>query len=153
VTGGYLNNESKTREQFIRLAGSGMTWYRTGDLALEDANGCLQYLGRIDNQVQVCGHRVELQEVDHVLRTASNTDLAISVAWPIDSGHADSIYAFVCSGADFNSQNVLDHCKKVMPDYMVPRQLFVIDQMPLNVNGKIDRPALARRVGEILNGN
>jgi amino acid adenylation domain-containing protein len=153
VTRGYLNNEAKTREQFVKLQGSEKTWYRTGDLVMEGVNGCLQYLGRIDNQVQVCGHRVELQEVDHALRTASKTDLAISVAWPIDSGHADAIYGFICRQSDLNTQSVIDYCKKVMPDYMVPRRLFVIDEMPLNVNGKIDRPALARRVGELLSGN
>ena len=153
VTGGYLNNEAKTREQFVTLSESDRTWYRTGDLVLEDANGCLQYLGRIDNQVQVCGHRVELQEVDHALRAASKTDMAVSVAWPIHSGHADAIYGFVCEQRNFDTQSVIEHCRKVMPDYMVPRRLFVIDEMPLNVNGKIDRPALAKRVGELLNGN
>ena len=153
VTGGYLNNEAKTREQFVTLSGSDRTWYRTGDLVLEDANGCLQYLGRIDNQVQVCGHRVELQEVDHALRAASKTDMAVSVAWPIDSGRADAIYGFVCEQCNFDTQSVIEHCRKVMPDYMVPRRLFVIDEMPLNVNGKIDRSALAKRVGELLNGN
>ena len=150
VTGGYLNNEAKTKEQFIRIADSKEPWYRTGDLVREDENGCLQYLGRIDSQVQVCGHRVELQEVDHALRTAAQTDLAISVAWPIDSGHADAIYGFICSKPELDTDNVIYHCKKVMPDYMVPRKLFVIDGMPLNVNGKIDRALLARRVGELL---
>jgi acyl-CoA synthetase (AMP-forming)/AMP-acid ligase II len=96
---------------------------------------------------------VELQEVDHALRAASKTDMAVSVAWPIDSGHADAIYGFVCEQRNFDTQSVIEHCRKVMPDYMVPRRLFVIDEMPLNVNGKIDRPALAKRVGELLNGN
>jgi amino acid adenylation domain-containing protein len=153
VTGGYLNNPAKTREQFVTLGGSDEIWYRTGDLVSEGEAGCLHYLGRIDNQVQVCGHRVELQEVDHALRTSSKTDSAIAVAWPIDSGHADAIYGFVCGDPSFDTASVIEHCRTAMPEYMVPRRIFVIERMPLNVNGKIDRPALARLAGELLNGS
>jgi acyl-coenzyme A synthetase/AMP-(fatty) acid ligase len=151
ITEGYLNNPVKTREQFIQLPGKDCVWYRTGDLVMEYPDGCLQYLGRIDDQVQVCGHRVELQEVDHALRQACQTDQAVSVAWPPASGRADAIYAFICAAPDFSTETVIAHCKGVMPDYMIPRRIFVIDQMPLNVNGKIDRASLAQRVGGLIN--
>jgi len=145
VTGGYLNNPAKTREQFITLGEEGETWYRTGDLVLEDEDGCLQYLGRLDNQVQVRGHRVELQEVDHVLREASKNDLSVAVAWPVDGGHAEAIYAFIC-GSESDGDGIIDFCKRRLPEYMVPRRIFMIEEMPLNVNGKIDRGALAKLV-------
>lgn len=153
VTSGYLNVPEKTREQFITLKEGGETWYRTGDLVLEDEERCLHYLGRLDSQVQVQGHRVELEEVDHVLREASKTDMSIAVAWPVDCGHADAIYGFICGGADFDVQRVMNFCKTLVPEYMVPRQIFMIEQMPLNVNGKIDRAALTKLAGELLNGH
>jgi acyl-coenzyme A synthetase/AMP-(fatty) acid ligase len=148
-----LNNPEKSAEQFVRIAGTPpkSVWYRTGDLVRQDERGCLYYLGRIDNQVQVRGYRVELQEVDHVLREAACSDLAVAVAWPPDSGHADTLYAFVCGGQR-ERQHVVAHCRKVLPEYMVPQDVFFIPEMPLNANGKIDRPALTRRLGELLNG-
>lgn len=152
VTRGYLNNEEKTRDRFVRITGGAETWYKTGDLASEDSDCCLHYVGRTDNQVQVCGHRVELQEIDHTLRVAAQTDMAVSVAWPIDSGHADAVYGFIC-GEGPDLEQISAECRKVMPEYMVPRKIFLIDEMPLNVNGKIDRNALARRVGELLHEN
>lgn len=153
VASGYLNNPEKSAEQFVRISGTppDSVWYRTGDLVRQDQQGCLYYLGRIDNQVQVRGYRVELQEVDHVLREAAGSDLAVAVAWPPDSGHADTLYAFVCGGQR-ERHYVVAHCKKLLPEYMVPQDVFFIPEMPLNANGKIDRPALTRRLGELLNG-
>jgi amino acid adenylation domain-containing protein len=151
VTSGYFNNPERTRQQFVTLPERGAAhWYRTGDLVREDESGCLHYLGRIDDQVQVRGHRVEVQEVDHVLRIASGTNLAVAVAWPVGESSADSIYGFVCADHALEAEPIRSRCETALPEYMVPREIFVVDDMPLNVNGKIDRKALARRLGELL---
>src|SRR5208282_755364 len=69
VTRGYLNDPAKTAKSFVRLAHTGdQIWYRTGDLVRQDERGCLFYLGRRDFQVKISGYRVELQEIDLVLR-------------------------------------------------------------------------------------
>jgi amino acid adenylation domain-containing protein len=145
VTRGYWNNPEKTSEQFVRIPGCGdMIWYRTGDLVKQDETGCLLYLGRIDHQVKIRGFRVELQEVDHVLRTASGAEQVASVAWPVREGIAEGIVGFVFSGTSVNVDKVLDHCRNCLPDYMIPRQIHVMKNVPLNVNGKLDRLSLVR---------
>ncbi len=143
VTTGYWNEPKKTQEQFVRLPGAGeRPWYRTGDIARQDANGCLHYLGRVDHQVKIRGYRVELQEIESVLRRACGTEQVVSIAWPVENGSADGVVAFV-SGVDaLDHGRVLAYCSNVLPGYMVPKKIYLCDEMPLNVNGKIDRPKL-----------
>ena len=96
VTTGYWNEPKKTQEQFVRLPGTGeRLWYKTGDMARQDANGCLHYLGRVDHQVKIRGYRVELQEIESVLRRACGTEQVVSIAWPVENGSADGVVAFV----------------------------------------------------------
>jgi amino acid adenylation domain-containing protein len=154
VTGGYLNNQEKTAAQFVqRPDDPGVTWYRTGDLVEADPEGCLYYMGRVDNQVQVRGYRVELQEIDHALREASGSDLAVSVAYPPDSATVEAVYGFVAALGAPAEEKILAKCREDLPDYMVPERVFLIDSLPRNVNGKIDRKELGLRVKEMLGGN
>jgi amino acid adenylation domain-containing protein len=153
VTGGYLNNPEKTAAQFVqRTDDPGVTWYRTGDLVEADPDGCLYYMGRVDNQVQVRGYRVELQEIDHALREASGSDLAVSVAYPPDSATVEAVYGFVAALGAPAEDKILAECRESLPDYMVPERVFLIDSLPRNVNGKIDRKALGLRLKEIIGG-
>ncbi|MCK5013112.1 MAG: amino acid adenylation domain-containing protein [Candidatus Omnitrophica bacterium] len=140
VTKGYLNNPEKTRSQYIKIPSVGEnTWYRTGDLVKQDEDGCLYYLGRIDNQVQILGHRVELQEVDHALRKASGTEMALSVAWPIKDGMAAGVVGFIGGQNNAEEAQIFEYCRSELPEYMVPRKLYFIKDIPLNSNGKMDR--------------
>jgi amino acid adenylation domain-containing protein len=143
VTTGYWNEPKKTQEQFIRLPAAGeRPWYRTGDMVRQDANGCLYYLGRVDHQVKIRGYRVELQEIEAVLRRACDTEQVVSIAWPVEHGSADGVVAFIAGVAALDADRVLDYCSKILPSYMVPRTIYLCDEMPLNANGKIDRPRL-----------
>lgn len=148
VTTGYMNDEVKTAEQFVRIPGEGDTiWYRTGDLVSRDASGCIYYRGRIDHQVKVNGHRVELLEVEHTIRKVSGVETAVAVAWPIRSGHAEGIIAFVSDSADpTKTSDILSACAALLPAYMVPQRLVVIDNFPLNASGKIDRRKLTEQL-------
>lgn len=144
VTTGYRNNQRKTQEQFVRLPGEGQTlWYRTGDLVKQDISGCIYYLGRIDHQVKIRGYRVELQEIEAVLHKLCGTEQVVSVAWPVSNGSADGVVAFVSGVGSVDQDRVLARCSEVLPDYMVPKKIYLIDEMPLNPNGKIDRRKLA----------
>ena len=145
VTTGYWNNPEKTAEQFIRFDGKEESlWYRTGDLAKQNERGCLFYMGRIDHQVKIRGHRVELQEIDEVLREACGTTQVVSVAWPIRDGSADGVIAFVCGLKALDHSRAMAHCSEFLPEYMVPRRIYMLDEMPLNVNGKVDRLKLTQ---------
>jgi len=147
VTNGYWNRPQKTKDQFIRLPSMGKElWYRTGDLVKEDENGCMHYMGRIDSQVKVLGHRVELQEIDLVLRNVSGTEQAVSLAWPLANGSADGIVAFICSSRELDEHRIMTYCKRFLPNYMVPRKIYFLHEMPLNANGKIDRLKLTKRL-------
>jgi amino acid adenylation domain-containing protein len=143
VTTGYWNEPKKTQEQFVRLPNAGESlWYRTGDIVQHDANGCLRYLGRVDHQVKIRGYRVELQEIEAVLRKACGTELVVSIAWPVENGNADGVVAFVSGVEALDHDRVSAHCRNLLPDYMVPKKIYLCDEMPLNANGKIDRPRL-----------
>ena len=145
VTNGYWNNPENTRRQFVRFPGTGETsWYRTGDLVRQEENGCLYYLGRIDQQVKVRGYRVELQEIETVVRKASGAEQVVAVPWPIADGSADGVVAFLCSCSSLDELNILNRCRETLPSYMVPRSIYRVDEMPLNGNGKIDRKKLVK---------
>jgi amino acid adenylation domain-containing protein len=141
VTSGYLNDSEKTRRSFVRLAHTGdQVWYRTGDLVRQDERGCLFYLGRRDFQVKVSGYRVELQEIDLALREAVRTEVAVAVPWPLSSEGSASGIVGVLSGCDpADDEQIIAACKRRLPRYMVPNRIYHFPQIPLNVNGKIDR--------------
>jgi amino acid adenylation domain-containing protein len=143
VTTGYWNNPEKTRDQFIHMPGAeDALWYRTGDLAKQDENGCLFYVGRIDHQVKIRGHRVELQEIEEVVRKACGSSQVVSVPWPVRNGSGDGVVAFVSGLESLDYGHIAAYCSGVLPEYMVPKKIYLIAEMPLNVNGKIDRQKL-----------
>jgi acyl-coenzyme A synthetase/AMP-(fatty) acid ligase len=84
---------------------------------------------------------VELGEIEAVLRTDSAVVEAVAVGWPVEEGTALGIVAFV-SGKDVDPSRLLEAVRARLPDYMAPREIRVVDTMPLNPNGKIDRNAL-----------
>jgi len=147
VAEGYLNNPEKTKSQYIRILRFGrQVWYRTGDLVKESPEGELQFIERVDNQVQILGYRVELSEVDHVLRMATGLEMLVSVAWPIKDGTAVGIVSFICDGDESRLSEIMTHCRKILPEYMVPKRILFIDEMPLNGNGKINRKQLIEKL-------
>ncbi len=150
VTRGYLNDPEKTAKSFVRLKHTGdQVWYRTGDLVRQDERGCLFYLGRRDFQVKVNGYRVELQEIDLVLREAARTELAVAIPWPLSEGSASGIVG-VLSGSDpANDKQIIAACETRLPRYMVPNRIYHFPQIPLNVNGKIDRGKITEMLGEM----
>lgn len=136
---GYLNAPELTDARFVTHQGK--RWYLTGDMAMRDAAGTFHWLGRIDNQIKVLGHRVELEEIDAHLRIVADTDLAATVAWPLVDGAAQGLMAFVGAKAIDEAQ-LIRALKARLPPYMIPGRIFPLESMPLNSNGKVDRKAL-----------
>ncbi len=140
VTRGYLNDPEKTAKSFVRLKHTGdQVWYRTGDLVRQDERGCLFYLGRRDFQVKVNGYRVELQEIDLILRESAKTELAVAIPWPLSDGSASGIVAVLSGSSPAHDKQIIAACEARLPRYMVPNRIYHFPQIPLNVNGKIDR--------------
>jgi amino acid adenylation domain-containing protein len=145
---GYWRDDQKTRERFVHLDGpafEGLRFYRTGDRVMRLAGGDYVYLGRVDHQLKVLGHRVELGEIEAVLRQAAAVDEAVALGWPMASGAAQGIVAFL-TGSNLDPAKIKAAAQERLPDYMVPRRIFVIDKMPVNANGKTDRNALLKRL-------
>jgi amino acid adenylation domain-containing protein len=139
---GYWEDEEKTHRAFVVPPGESRTFYRTGDRVRRSGeNGPLVYLGRMDNQVKILGHRVELGEIEARIREASSVEGVVALGWPMTSSGADGIEAFVQTDA-LDTKAVLDEVKTKLPPYMVPRTLRLLPRFPLNANGKFDRKAL-----------
>ncbi len=142
---GYFGDPELTAARFPTIEGE--RWYRTGDLAYEDAHGRFHHLGRIDNQVKILGNRVELEEVEAHLREILGTDMVAAVAWPMVDSRATGIAAFHCAPG-ITRDAARDEMKKRVPDYMVPQRIHYLDELPLGATGKIDRKELVRMLNE-----
>ena len=139
---GYINNAKLNREKFVELDDDGAKWFRSGDLVKKTKFG-YEFLGRIDDQIQLRGFRVELVEIDRAIRAAANNDLAVAVPLGLNSGRAENVIAVVEGENNKELRRaILAYCKEALPDYMVPGKVKFVEKMPLNINGKIDRKAL-----------
>jgi amino acid adenylation domain-containing protein len=143
VTPGYWLDAEKTAAAFVRPPGAEEVHYRTGDRVRRPlaAGEPLLYLGRMDHQIKVMGHRVELGEIEAVLREASGVDAAIAVGWPLTKSGAGGIAAFIAD-PEADVAALRERLAERLPDYMVPRRFDLLDELPLNANGKFDRRAM-----------
>ncbi|WKB55455.1 non-ribosomal peptide synthetase [Eleftheria terrae] len=141
---GYVNRPGLTAERFIAdpFGGRGGRLYRTGDLVRWQADGQLQYLGRIDHQVKVRGFRIELGEIEARLLEQPGVRQAVVLARPGPSGHRLVAYASAQAGMALQGAALRERLAAQLPDYMVPGSVVVLPQLPLNPNGKVDRHAL-----------
>ena len=141
---GYYNQPELTREAFIQNPFNNDPndiVYKTGDLGrvLEDGN--FEYLGRQDRQVKIRGNRVELQEIEDVLRGhGAVTDVAV-IDREDSSGH-NYLCAYVVPRSEVDTEELRQLVLNHLPDYMVPSAFIVMEALPRTISGKIDRNAL-----------
>jgi amino acid adenylation domain-containing protein len=143
---GYLNRPELTAERFVRDPFSGDTparLYKTGDQVRYRADGTLEFLGRLDQQVKLRGFRIELGEIEATLcKHPAVREAAVALH---DLGAGDTrLTAYVVpeSGATLTSDDLRHWVKVTVPDYMVPASFQQLDRLPLTPNGKVDRRAL-----------
>ncbi|MGF2373516.1 amino acid adenylation domain-containing protein, partial [Bacillus inaquosorum] len=144
VARGYLNRDELTADRFVPnpyLPGDRL--YRTGDLAKRLSNGELEYLGRIDDQVKVRGHRIELGEIQAALLQLPAIKEAAVITRTDEQGQA-AVYAYIVTKDQqaANASEIRTSLKTMLPDFMLPARLIQIDSIPLTVNGKLDQKAL-----------
>ncbi|WP_424640537.1 amino acid adenylation domain-containing protein [Embleya sp. AB8] len=143
VAHGYLGRPELTAQRFILDAATGERLYRSGDKGRLRPDGRLDHLGRLDNQVKIRGHRIELDEIRSVLAADPEVGAAVVVvnqATPGDPA-TSRIDAYVVLTAGSDTRRVLDRARRILPDYMTPTTLTEIPTIPLTENGK---PDLAR---------
>ncbi|MEH2279391.1 MAG: amino acid adenylation domain-containing protein [Nostoc sp.] len=139
---GYLNRPEITSQKFIEIDLFGKTEriYQTGDLARWNADGNLEYLGRIDEQVKLRGFRIELGEIESLILEHPLVKEAAITLYKTETNQ--SLIAYVTGITNDLSSELRNHLKSRLPDYMIPAQIVVLDELPLTPNGKIDRKAL-----------
>ena len=142
---GYLNRAGLTAARFVAdpFGAPGERMYRTGDLVRRRPDGGLEYVGRIDQQVKVRGFRIELGEVEEALRGCAGVAEAAAVAATDADGHRRLVgYVVPAAGERAEPEAVRRELGRTLPDYMVPSTVVVLDTLPLNPNGKLDRGRL-----------
>jgi non-ribosomal peptide synthase protein (TIGR01720 family) len=146
VTRGYLGRPAETAMRFVPdpwFASPGGRVYRTGDLGRSLADGRIEFVGRFDDQVKVRGHRVELGELEAVLRDHPEVSDAVAVAWDdLGEGLRLVVYVEAAAGAAPRPEELRAAVAERLPAPMVPATVTVLERLPLTPHGKIDRRAL-----------
>ncbi|MEM7013621.1 MAG: amino acid adenylation domain-containing protein, partial [Verrucomicrobiota bacterium] len=143
---GYYNDPERTAKAFVIPPGETDIYYRTGDrVRRADVGQPVNHFGRIDQQIKVGGHRVELGEIEAVVRNETGAEGVVALGWPMRPNGADGIEVFVESEIEASADL---HCRisNRLPEYMVPKRWHFRDNLPLNASGKYDRKKLTEEL-------
>src|SRR6185369_6309242 len=142
---GYHQQPALTAERFVPhpfSATAGARLYRTGDLVRWRADGAIEFVGRVDEQVKLRGFRIELGEIESVLQQHEAVREAVVVVRETEEHKQLVGYVIAAEGATVASSELRQYLKERLPDYMVPQAFVTLEQWPLTLNGKLDKRAL-----------
>ncbi|MER7455993.1 amino acid adenylation domain-containing protein [Micromonospora sp. NPDC126480] len=152
---GYLGRPALTAERFVPdpfAPRPGARMYRTGDLARRRPDGRIEYLGRLDHQIKLRGHRIEPGEIESALRGHPGVRDAVAALAARDGDGEPLLCAYLLldgpgSGdpgdhARPDREELRRHLRRTLPDFMVPARFLVLDTFPLTPSGKVDRGRL-----------
>lgn len=158
---GYLNRPELTDEKFPTLKAFGERVYRTGDLVRILHDGCFEFLGRADDQVKLRGQRLELGEIDHVIRSTKNIHDVTTLVTKHTASGKDLLVSFIVerqtkdeplavledgSGVSIDARNI---CRDKLPGYMVPTYFLKLPFIPLSPNNKAEAKQLKKLFSEL----
>jgi amino acid adenylation domain-containing protein len=139
---GYVNNQTLTDEKFVLNPYlPGQRLYRTGDIARWLPDGNIEYLGREDFQIKIRGLRIELGEIESTIREFPGIKDCVVVSKSYSESIA-LIFAYIVAVEGMIVEDLKQHLRMHLPDYMIPNQFVEIDAVPISPNGKADRKAL-----------
>ncbi|MDO5580378.1 MAG: amino acid adenylation domain-containing protein [Planctomycetia bacterium] len=141
---GYWNRPELTNEKFVRnpysTSEENNILYRTGDLVCWNEEGELEYIGRIDKQVKLRGFRIELEEIESIMKSYS--DVLSAVAGVRHQGSNSVLCAWFTAKTAVRTDDLRSYLSEKLPEYMVPSVYMQLDKMPLTPNGKADQKSL-----------
>lgn len=139
---GYLNLSERTAQSFVANPYEEKgTLYKTGDLGYWSSTGELVFIGRLDDQVKINGHRIELGEIKELLLKHKQVKDAVVIARTDDLGHK-KLVGYVVEEAGFQKNEIEAYLGRSLPRYMVPSIWIELPELPLNANGKVNKSAL-----------
>jgi amino acid adenylation domain-containing protein len=145
---GYWKDPVKTAAAFLTPPDQHEIFYRTGDRVRRPVGDApLTHLGRIDSQVKIFGHRVELGEIESKVRDACGMDGVVAVGWPVTDSGFGGVEVFI-EGPESSAEKLRSAVAKDLPEYMVPRRFHFRDRLPRNANNKYDRKAMQKFLEE-----
>ncbi|MFK8103148.1 MAG: non-ribosomal peptide synthase/polyketide synthase [Saprospiraceae bacterium] len=149
VSMGYLNRNALTEEKFIKNPFLGETdknehtvLYKTGDLVCWLPDGNIDFIGRRDAQVKIRGYRIELGEIETAMQESPLVNKCVVLAKADANGNKKRLVAYVVPTDTFDKVEIQNYLKSQIPEYMVPSIMVEMDDLPLNLNGKVDKKAL-----------
>ncbi len=142
VSRGYLNNKDLTDQSFITNPfNPNERLYKSGDLARWLPDGSIEFFGRIDNQVKICGRRTEPEEVEKHLLKHDSIEYAVVLPHS-DTNGLKYLCAYIVSHRKYSVKEIKNHLLKYIPDFMVPEFFIKLKELPITPNGKVDTHSL-----------
>lgn len=152
VSGGYLkettaNNLNRfTKNPFV----DGERMFRTGDLGRRLEDGNIEFVGRKDSQIKIRGNRIEVREIESTLLRKEAISQVVVILKDLEDGGKEELVAYFVSSNKENVKDLKSFLKESLPGYMIPSFFIEVEEIPLMLNGKIDRKGLANVEGKIL---
>jgi mycobactin phenyloxazoline synthetase len=143
IARGYRGRPDLTAAKFVEY--DGRTWYRTGDLLRYLPDGSLEFVGRADHRIKICGYRIELGDVEAALTRVPHVYAAVAA---VVAGERDVLAALVSTDRGVDAQTVAAAMSELVPAHMIPKIIVVTDRIPFTIGGKIDRKAAARQLAD-----
>lgn len=138
VSKGYLNNPDLTEKSFVKINNN--IFYKTGDLAKIKSDGNIEFKGRNDSQIKFKGNRIELNEINLNIQKVPGVNNCITIIQNINK--IDYLCSYITTNTTITSEQIKKYLKDILPHYMIPTHIVILDKIPLTPNGKIDKKSL-----------
>ncbi|HKT50327.1 MAG TPA: amino acid adenylation domain-containing protein, partial [Candidatus Angelobacter sp.] len=151
---GYLGMAVETAERFVPnpfAETEGERLYRTGDVVRLRPDGTLDFLGRRDYQIKLRGYRIELEEIESALKKVPGVADAVAKIWQSDDAQPRLVAYVTSSSAPLSEEDIREKLKVLLPEFMMPSAIVMLESMPMTISGKIDRRSLPAPVVPISN--